>query len=87
MFGDLVHREERAHKSRRLLFRNQSEGRHRTHFTNTLKYSDCVFEVTNVEDRHDELDIGIMTYAVDCRLTTGFTKCIFVCSSLDEYVD
>lgn len=41
-----------------------------------------MFEITDVEYGDDELDVGIVSDAIDRVLTTGFAECAFICRSL-----
>jgi hypothetical protein len=46
------------------------------YFTYALKDGDRVLEITDVKDRDDKFDIGVMTDAVDSIEPAGFTECI-----------
>jgi hypothetical protein len=48
----------------------------KTYFTYALKDRDRVLEITDVKDRDDKFDIGVMTDAVDSIEPAGFTECI-----------
>jgi hypothetical protein len=44
-----------------------------------------VLEITDVKDRDDKFDIGVMTDAVDSIEPTGFTECILFRRTLEEH--
>ena len=56
--------------------------KHKTHLAYALKYTYNVFEITDVEDRNDELDVGIVPHTVHRVKAAGLAKGILFCSAL-----
>jgi hypothetical protein len=49
-----------------------------TYLAYALKNADCVLEIPDMKDGDDELDIGVVTDAVDRIEPTGLTKGILL---------
>ena len=49
-----------------------------TYFTYTLQHGNRVFEIPDVKDRDDKLDIGVVTDTIDSVEPAGFTECVLL---------
>ena len=58
-----------------------SHGRHLyniTHLADALEDTDCVLEVTNMENRNDKLDEGIVPYTINRIQAASLTERILL---------
>jgi hypothetical protein len=57
----------------------------KAYFAYALKNGDCVFEISDMKDRDDKLDIGVVTDAVDCIEPAGLTERVLLRRTLKKH--